>query len=117
MKLCPCKSCGPQGASLPKSASFPEGEPYLSAGCVPRYVCSRCGTVNTLSKAQWNVIPDLTIEDFERLAKDKKGRVNPILAGLPTRDLEGAGFTKDQAKDLFRAGFNGVSEVEAISRG
>lgn len=113
MKLLPCRQCGSRGAMLRKSTAFPEGEPHLSGGYVGKYSCGRCGRLQTLSKAQWNAIPDLTLEDFEHLAREHKA---PSLKALPTKDVEGAGFSKEHARDLFRAGFHAVSELEAISR-
>jgi hypothetical protein len=114
VKLLPCPKCGPQGARLPQSTAFPEGEPYLSAGCVSRYRCDRCKSWNTMSRAQWAAVPELTLEDFDRLATDRKGRKNQVLANLPTKDLEGAGFTKDQARDLFTKGVRGVTDADAL---
>jgi hypothetical protein len=117
MKILPCSTCGFKGAMLPKSAAYPNGEPHLSGAYVGKYPCARCGRLQTLTMAEWNAIPDLTIEDFERLAGDPRDakRYKPALAALPTKDLEGAGFSKDQARDLFRAGFQGP-DLEALRR-
>jgi hypothetical protein len=98
---------------LRKSTAFPKGEPHLSGAYVGKYPCARCGRLQTLSKAQWGAVPDLTLEDFEGLAKAYKA---PFLANLPTKDVEGSGFSKEHSRDLFRAGFHAVSELESLFR-
>ena len=113
MKMLPCRHCGPRGASLPKSAAYPAGEPHLTAANPGAYVCARCGRRSTLSTAEFNRLPDCTLEDFEGLSREFKAQQ---LKDLPTKDVEGAGFSREQARDLFRAGFHAVSELEKEAR-
>lgn len=109
MKLCPCHKCGPRGASLPKSAAFPDFEPHTSNGWVPEWVCAKCKTRVQMTRSQWSMLPDLTLGDFNRLAKDYK---SPQLSELPTKDLIGAGFDRKHAEDLLTAGIHNEHEAD-----
>jgi hypothetical protein len=56
----------------------------------------------------------MTLEDFELLSKRGKA---PNLAELPTRDFVRNGLSKDQACQMFRAGFLDVLEAEGFVTG
>src|SRR5215510_11302931 len=111
----PRPSCGPRGASLPRSAAYPEGEPYFTAAWPRVYQCANHKVKPQLkiSLVEFNRLPELGLEDLDRLAKVYKVS---RLADLATQDLEGAGFPKEHARDLFKAGLGTVADVEALSR-
>lgn len=77
------------------------------------YVCARCKRRSTLSNADFNRLPEVSLEGFDALAREFRA---PRLKDLPTKDMEGAGWSKKQAQDLFRAGFHAVSELEKLER-
>ena len=70
------------------------------------YKCHRCKMVTHMSMARYNSIPDMVLDDFKRLG----------MGNLPTRDLEGAGFRGDAAKDLFRAGLWDPTDLHRLDR-
>lgn len=109
----PCPKCGPLGAMLPKSSAYPNGEPYIAGQYVKEYDCARCGRHISLSPAEYNGLPKLSIQDFERLAEQCG---NKTVKALPTRELEGLGFRKGQAADLFNAGLKTHEDVSAEER-
>jgi hypothetical protein len=110
-KHLPCPTCGPRGASLPRSTAYPEGEPYYTASWTPGYQCAKCRSQLKITLIEFNRLPELGLEDFERLSKVYKVA---RLADLATKDLEGAGFKKEEAKDLFRKGLGTVMSVDEL---
>lgn len=56
----------------------------------------------------------MALEDFELLSKRGKA---PNLADLPTRDFVRNGLSKEQACQMFRAGFLDVLEAEGFVTG
>ncbi len=115
MRLLPCRSrqCVTLGAMLPASVAYPRGEPHFSAQYVREYVCSRCEERQTLAPADYARLRALTLKDFERLA-DQYGVKQ--LRDLPTADLVGAGFKKEQARDLFVIGIKTSHDVAELAR-
>lgn len=117
MKLLPCsgsKDCDKLGARWPPSSAYPNGEPAVSAQYVSRYKCHRCKLTNELTRQKWNSLPELKLEDYQRLALTTKA---PFLAELPLRDFVSNGLTKEQATQTFRAGFLDTLEAEAFVTG
>lgn len=98
LKLLPCDS--PQCHAL--GAVLLSGEQYAVSSYVREVRCARCKRTAFLTMARFNALPEMRLEDFQ----------DPRLA---TRDLEGAGFKRRQAEDLFRAGFD-VHELDALER-
>jgi hypothetical protein len=82
----------------------------MSGRYLPAFKCFRCKRVQQLSPADFNRLPRLRMDDFRRLAGESKCS---DLERLPTRDLEGAGFTRPQAADLVDKGFVSEADVEA----
>lgn len=125
MRLLPCPSpgCRSKGALLPPSPAYPNGEPYLSGQYVSAYACHRCGNNVTLSPADYHGAKELSVVDFERLARDHG---NTDLKELPTRDLVAAGIpeklkttkggTVNPAADLFDAGIRTAHDVDGLER-
>jgi hypothetical protein len=117
LKLLPChgsKNCEKLGAMLPPSRLYPKGEPALSGQYVSRYKCARCKLVTELDTRQWHSLPDLQLEDFEFLGEVHKSK---NLADLPTRDFVRNGLSRDQACQMFRAGFLDSLEAEGFVTG
>lgn len=116
MRLLPCNSgqrqCKGQPAILPRSSSYPNGEPYLAGRYVDYYKCDRCKYATTLTVAEFNALPTLGVDDFKALGKQYGGN----LANLWSQDLVGAGFSKTQAADLFGAGFHSPDELEMLTK-
>lgn len=109
MRLIPCRSVKCNG----EPATFKNGEPQIAGRHSKRVQCATCGSTTFLTAADFARLPVLSVEDFARLAR----KYNlPRLAGLPTQDFEGAGFTKEQAADLFHAGFRGNDELDRMGR-
>lgn len=95
MKALPC-ACGD------KVARLRSGEPFLSLRAPGRYACSACKRSHHLSPQEFNVLPDVTPEDLAQWG----------LLEHYTKDLrQGVTFTKEQAVDLFRAGFQTPDEL------
>lgn len=107
MKLLPCHTCKTY-ALHPPTKLFPGGMPAVQGRPTsdPVHIpCSRCGRVTRLSMVAWNGLPEMKLEDFQRVG----------LGHLATRDLEGLGVTQPQAADLFRAGLT-VEELHPLTR-
>lgn len=108
MKLLACGHCKTH-ALHPATRLHPEGTPAIAGRMTasPMVVqCIRCGRATRLTFTEFNSLPDLTLEDFERLG----------FGDLPIRDLEGFGLRRDEARDALRQGWT-VDELHAISRG
>lgn len=107
MRLLPCgtKSCSGLGALLPASKAYPRGEPYVSGSYVANVRCARCKRVTQLSVVDFNSLPNLTLEEIEAL-----------VPGRALKDIEGAGFNTQQAKDLFKAGLQDPVAIHALTR-
>ena len=116
MKLlrCSSKQCSKKAEPimLPASLHYPKGEPAIAGRYVKDLKCSACHHVTFFSAEQYASMPDLSAEDWERLAVEYRA---PKIAERFTKDFEGAGLTKDQAKDLYTAGFRG-NEAEMEGR-
>lgn len=80
----------------------------MSGQYVSRYRCHRCREWNTMTTDRWAQLKPLTIKDFENLSKQY---AIPALANLPTQDIRGAGLSKNEASDLFAAGFESSDDV------
>ena len=105
MKLLPCDTCGSRGALLPPNSAFPNGEPAVANRFATEIKCFRCKRVTFISPERYSRLPVLSLEELEKLALSERA----------TKDFEGAGLTKDQAKDLYSAGFRG-NEAEMEGR-
>lgn len=118
MKALPCKTATPapckgdlkqQGLKLlgRPIASLPGGlKLYLvsrPSGFPLRIKCGSCKRPSVFSAAEFNALPELTVEQLEAL-----GELKPIL-----RDWQGDGHTAGQAQDLMRAGL-GLAELRAL---
>jgi hypothetical protein len=114
VKLLPCTTtkCQRLGAVWGPSPAFPDGEPAFTGSYVGRYKCHRCGKVRNISLAHFNSLPQMKLEDWEALAKRPGCKA---AEAIPTRDLEGCGFTRGQSRDLFRFGL-GPEDVHALHR-
>lgn len=100
LKLLPCGT-GPTGdkPACGGPAILNDGLPYV-LGRVPehfpfRYKCSNCKRTTSITVAEWNRLPDLTLEALRRLP-GPGGRGEVDLSRLLTQDLEGAGLSPDQ---------------------
>lgn len=103
VRLVPCRTTGCSGVD--GAAMLPNGEPYVCgrAPDFPFFVkCFRCKRTTKLSAADWNRLPHLTVAQLE----DMK------LLDRYTKDYEGAGVTKEQAKQLLPM-WTGPSALEA----
>lgn len=115
MKLLPCSSpnCAPLGALWPRTPAYPNGEPAVTGQYVREYRCERCRRNNIIGLVDYNRLPELTLEDFKRIAALTNA---PALANLPTKDWMSQGATRNQAEDLFRSGLHDTNAPEVRGR-